>query len=75
MRSRIWASDHTNIDFQPDATPGILKPILASQGVGVKIPRRFRPLVIRSMAKWRSPVASMLKDLPKESWPMTSKEK
>ena len=61
--------------FQPDATPGILKPILASQGVGVKRPSRVIPSRIRSMAKWRFPVASMLKDLPKESWPIRSKEK
>ena len=75
MRSRICASDQTNMDFQPDATPGMLKPIRASQGVGVKRPRRVMPSRMRSMAKWRFPVASMLKDLPKESWPMMSKEK
>ena len=39
------------MDFQPAATPGMLKPILASQGVGVKIPRRSMPWLIRSMAK------------------------
>ena len=51
MRSRIWASDQTNMDFQPEATPGMLKPILASQMVGVKRPRSVMPSFIKSMAK------------------------
>ena len=51
MRSRICASDQTNMDFQPEATPGMLKPMRASQGVGVKSPSRVMPLFMRSMAK------------------------
>lgn len=51
MRSAICASDQTNMDFQPEATPGMLKPMRASQGVGVKSPSRVMPLFMRSMAK------------------------